>query len=488
MNDFLAKLGDIKGYIEESLTLWKVPGLAVSIVKDGEVILAEGYGYKDFVNKRPMTPDSLLPIGSVSKSFTAMAAAILADEGKMDLDAPINQYIPAFKMFDPVAGQNISARDMLCHRSGMPRHDFMWAVGADDAFTREEIVRRIRFLENNIQFREKTQYQNHMFTIVGRAIEMITGKTWEEFVKERIMSPLDMNNSNFDVAESQKTLDFALPHRLNKNKEITPVDFLQLSSFRPAGGINSTANDMAKWMKLMQDKGLYKNTRIVSEDKITEMHTPHMHFKNTYSFEFPEILFTSLGLGWITEVYRGRKMVYHSGDVTGFTALFAFLPEENFGVCTLANMESTHVTYTVRNEIFDRFIGAAGGNWNARYKAEADKSLMEAEENKAEALKGRIKGTRPTLDFSAYVGEYEHPGYGLAVISENKESPNSLKAMFNGREYMLEHFHYDQFILNVEIFNSELPLRFSIGRNGEIESFSVPFEPALEKDIVFKRK
>jgi len=207
------ELADLKKFIEESLEFWKVPGVAVSIVKDGEVILAEGFGYKDLENKKKMTADTVLPIGSVTKSFTAMAAAILVDEQKMTWDTPINEYIPDFKMFDPVASANVNIRDMLCHRTGLPRHDMMWAGGTGQSFTREDLIRRIRYLENNAGFRDKAQYQNHMLATVGHAVEKVSGKSWENFVEEKIFKPLGMSNSNFHVADSQKTADYGLPYR-----------------------------------------------------------------------------------------------------------------------------------------------------------------------------------------------------------------------------------------------------------------------------------
>ena len=486
MSDFLAKLGDLKGHIEKSLEAWKVPGVAISIVKDGETVLAEGYGFKDLENKKPMTADTLLPIGSASKSFTSMAAAILVEDGKMEWDTPVNQYIPAFKMFDPVASQHISARDMLCHRGGMPRHDLMWAVSTHTSFTREDLIRRLRFLENNVQFREKSQYQNHMFAAVGYAIEKVSGKTWEEFVKERIMKPIGMNDSNFSVADSQKMPDYALPYRHDKEKNITPANFMELGAPGPAGSINSTVSDMAKWMKLVLNKGTLGDTKIVSEDKVKEMHQAHMPH-TIMPFEFPEMLFPSLGLGWFTEAYRGRKIVHHGGNVTGFTALCALLPEENLGICILVNMNSCFMTYALRNEIYDRVLGVTGGDWNARYIAEIDKLLAQMQEGKDALAKARIEGTKPTLALEAYCGEYEHPGYG--VLSVNKiNDKGGFDIVFNGRELSLKHYHYDQFNLVLETFDVELPGRFTIGGKGDVESIGIPFEGAIGKDIVFTRK
>lgn len=480
------KLGDLKGYIEESLDYWKVPGVALAIVKDGEVVHAEGYGYKDLENKKKMTADTVLPIGSASKSFTSMAAGILIDEKKMNWDTPINEYIPGFKMFDPVASANVSIRDMLCHRTGLPRHDLMWAGGTGLSFTREDLIRRVRYLESNAGFREKSQYQNHMYATVGHAVEKVSGKSWEAFVKEKIFDPIGMKDSNFHVSDSQKAADYGLPHRHDRKDgiKIIPAKFMELGAPGPAGSINSTANDMTNWIKLVLGKGAIGNTRVVSEDRVKEMHTPQMHI-HLLPFEMPEIQFLSCGLGWFLDIYRGHRAVHHGGNVTGFSALVSMIPDQNLGIVVLANMNSTFITYAIQGEIFDRVLGAEKTDWNKRYKAEVDKLLEQHFAGKAEAEKNRKKGTKPSLSLEAYEGVYEHPGYGTLTIVKDGDW---FSADFNGNKLKLTHHHYDHFALHLENFEHELISRFNLNPSGEAESISVPFEPSLGKDIVFTKK
>ena len=486
MSDFQKKLGDLKGFVEESIKHWNVPGVALSIVKDGEVVLAEGFGFKDLENKKPMTADTIMPIGSTTKSFTSMAAAILVEEGKLDWDAPVNEYIPNFKMFDPVASRLISVRDMLCHRGGMPRHDLMWAGGTGEAFTREDLVKRVRHLENNAQFREKAQYQNHMFATVGHVIENITKKSWEDFVKEKILKPLGMKDSNFQVSESQKAPDHGLPYRHDKENKITRAEFMELGAPGPAGSINSTANDMTNWMKLVLANGTFGETKIVSEEKLKEMQKPHMHY-GIMPFEFPEVMFPSVGLGWFTDVYRGKKITHHGGNVSGFTALCAFLPDENLGICALVNMNSSFLTYALRNEIFDRALGISGGDWNKRYKDEIDKMIAEMEKGKKEAANAKVENTKPTLELDKYLGEFLHPGYGKIIVEKNEET-GWFNGIFNGRALPLNHFNYDHFSLNLPTFDTDIPAKFALGRKGDVESIAVMFEAAIGKEIVFTRK
>ena len=483
-SEFLSKLGDLKGHINESLAYWKVPGIAIAIVKDGEVVLAEGYGYKDLENKKQMTADTVLPIGSATKSFTSMAAGILVDEQKLDWDKPVNEYIPGFKLFNPVASAYVSVRDMLCHRTGLPRHDLMWAGGTGLSFTREDLIRRLRYLENNVQFRETAQYQNHMFATVGHTVEKITGKSWEDFIKEKIFDPLKMKSSNFHVSDSQKAPDYGLPYRLNKKKEIEPAQFMELGAPGPAGSINSTANDMTNWLKLILGKGAVGDTRVISEERMAEMHTPHTHIQ-LLPFEVPETHFLSCGLGWFLDIFRGKRIVHHGGNVTGFTALVSMMPDQNLGICILANMNSTFLTYALQNEIYDRVLGADKFDWNVTLKSEIDKLYEKMDEGKAEAAKNRKEGTKPSHDLDSYVGEYEHPGYGKLSITKEGES---LNADFNGNKLKLNHYHYDHFNLYLERFDIELLSRFNLSGKGDIESISVPFEAAIGKDIVFTKK
>lgn len=483
-SEFLKTIGDLKSFVEEALEYWKVPGVAIAIVKDGEVVLADGFGYKDLENKKKITADTLMPIGSASKSFTSMAAGILVDEDKLEWDKPVSDYIPGFRMFDPVANSMVSVRDMLCHRTGLPRHDLMWAGGTGLSFTREDLIRRVRYLENNAQFREKAQYQNHMYATVGHVVEKISGKSWEAFVKEKIFDPIGMSKANFHVADSQKAPDHGLPYRLNKDKEITPAKFMELGAPGPAGSINASANDMSKWIKLVLGKGAIGDKRVVSEERLKEMHTPQTHI-HLLPFEIPETYFLSCALGWFTDIFRGKRIVHHGGNVTGFTALVTMMPEQDLGLVILANMNSTFITYAIQNEIYDRVLGADKFDWNSKLKAEIDKLYEQVDKQKAETAKGRKEGTKPSLALEAYTGVFEHPGYGTITI---KKTADCLEADFNGNALKMSHFHYDQFNLHLENFDAELLSRFSLSSKGEVESISVPFEPSIGKDIVFTKK
>jgi hypothetical protein len=243
---------------------------------------------------------------------------------------------------------------------------------------------------------------------------------------------------------------------------------------------------MANWLKLNLGGGKFGDKQIVSEEKFKEMRTPFVSYKEM-PFSFPEVLLTSYGLGWFIDSYRGHINVHHGGNVPGFTARVSFLPDENFGLNIQTNMNSTSMTHALQYEIFDRVLGVSGGNWSMRYKAEVDKMLEAAKKAKEEAENKRVKGTKPTLDLDAYCGEYEHIGYGKLIVTQTSEG-YSYDADFNTAKLRFEHYHYDWFNLCIDTFDAELPSRFTIGKDGKVESVSVPFEAASGKDIVFKKK
>jgi CubicO group peptidase (beta-lactamase class C family) len=477
----LNELNDIRGLTEAMLEDWKTPGAAVSVVKDGELVFAEGFGYRDMEKKEPMTADTVLPIGSATKSFTSMAAQILADEGRLDLDKPVNEYIPGFKMFDPAASAAVSVRDMLCHRTGLPRHEFMWAMSN---FTREDLIRRVRYLENFSEFRKTPSYQNHMYAAAGYAVEKITGMTWEAFVRERILDPLGMTRTNFSYGDSVLGPDCALPYKHDKEGSIVRTEYLPITAAGPAGSMNSTVREMAEWVKLVLAKGAHKGGRIVSEEKFRELHTPHVHYREL-PWSFPEVLFPSYGLGWFMDVYRGRVNTHHGGNIIGFTALVSLLPDENLGLCILTNMNQNFMVYPLQYEIFDRILGVPETGWSARYKKEADKLKAEAEAAKAAAGKERTLGTKPALPPGEYCGEYTHPGYGSLIVTE---SADGYDVDLNGAKLRFEHYQYDHFNLVIDMFDIKMLSRFNINGKGKAESVSVPFEPSIGKDIVFMKK
>lgn len=461
---------------------WSVPGLAVAIVKDGEVIYAKGFGYRDVEKKLPVTPDTLFAIGSTTKAFTTFTLGMLVDEGRLDWDKPVRTFLPGFQMYDADTTALITPRDLVTHRSGLPRHDLLWYN--NNTLTRKEAVERLRYLEPNEQLRAKFQYNNLMFLTAGYLIEHLTGKSWEDSVRERILQPLGMSNTNFSVHDSQKSADFALPYREEDFKYITPIPFRDISMIGPAGSINSSVNDMAKWMQVNLNGGKVDGRQLISPSTLSDIHAPHMLIDAPP--ERPELSRRSYGLGWGVDTYRGHPRVHHSGGIDGFSALVTLLPQDGLGVVVLTNRENGLPERLVRHTI-DRILKLDPIDWNGEALARRKKGRADAQAAEAKKDTVRKQGTKPAHKLADYAGDYENPGYGTLKVTL---ADDKLDVTYNGITAPLEHWHY-------EVWNGaeggydpsfeDTKFMFQGDVNGNVAAVAAQFEPQV-KDIVFTRK
>lgn len=478
-DDRARALQKIRAFADSVRKVWKVPGLALAIVMNGEVIMAEGFGHRNVKEQLPVTSNTLFAIGSSSKAFTAMCLGILADEGKVDWDKPLRNYLPTFKLHDDFASARMTPRDLVTHRSGLPRHDLLW-YGA--AFTRKEMFDRLQYLEPNKDFRTDFQYQNLMFLTAGYLVEQINGGRWEDFVRSRIFKPLGMTSSNFSVHESQKAADFALPYQEKKDL-VAQIPFRDITEIGPAGSINSNLADMSKWVLLNLNKGKAGETQVISEAGLTQMHTPYMVVSQP--LRFTGLSHASYGLGWFVQDYRGHNRVSHGGNIDGFSALVSLFPQDNFGAVILTNLNGNPLPGLVNNYVSDVLLNLEPIDWNARVKAERDKAKEEAKKKEAEETSNRKLGTKPSHALADYAGEFEHAGYGVIKISSDGKT---LKGSFNAFTIAMEHWHYDVFRgALMDDDDEKMLFSFMSNEKGDIDRVSVPLEPAVQP-IIFTRK
>ncbi len=472
------ELKNVASLVDELRKEWNVPGVALAIVKDGAVVLADGFGYRNWREKLPVTPSTLLAIGSCTKAFTATAVGILVDEGKVEWDKPVRYYLPSFKLQDSYANEKITVRDLLCHRSGLPRHDLLWY---GSSFSREELFSRLAYLEPSTDLRYLWQYQNLMYMVAGVLVEKVSGLKWEDFVRQKIFLPLGFKEANFSVADSQKSLDYALPYQ-EINGQPTEISFRAIDAIGPAGSINAHVLDMANWLLMNLNKGKMGDKQIISEARLAEIHSPQMVMPGP--IRFPEILFSSYGLGWMITPYRGHLLLSHTGGIDGFSALVALLPQDNIGLVILTNLDRTPLPQILAYTLIDRLLRLPEVGWNERFKNEIKKNREQAEKIRKEKYQGRKEGTRPSHPLEDYVGEYEHPAYG--TISITKEG-DTLFARFHEFDLKLTHFHYDVFLVESKRLNLEQKLSFQTDLNGQIAALAIQLEPAV-KEIVFTRQ
>jgi CubicO group peptidase (beta-lactamase class C family) len=439
-----AQQGPLRGldaYINKAMAEWDVPGLGLAIVRNDSVVYAAGYGVRELGKSDPVDARTLFAIGSSSKAFTVLTLAQLIDEGKANWNDRATQHLPWFQVYDPYVTREMNLRDLVSHRSGLTRGDRMW-YGTD--LDRHEIVRRVRYLEPTWSFRSNFGYQNIMYLAAGLVAEEISGKTWDDLVKERIFAPLGMQQSLTSVDPLPGLPNVATPHS-RIDEQVTPVAYRKIDNIAPAGSINSSAIEMAQWVRLQLGRGVYNGNRLVSERNIREMHSPHTIIATDTAAErlYPETNFRSYGLGWFLEDYRGRKVIHHGGNIDGMSALVAMMPQENVGLVILTNMNGSGLPPLVMRRIFDLYLGGAGRDWSGEILAYTEQRMEQAAERQRAAEAARVANTRPALPLERYAGTFGDQMYGDVIISHS----GGQLGVHAGPSFTadLEHWHYDTF-------------------------------------------
>ncbi|MDE3045483.1 MAG: serine hydrolase [Verrucomicrobiota bacterium] len=469
--------------VEQTLKDFNIPGLALGVVVDGQPVLVKGYGIRDIEQKTPVTTDTLFAIGSCTKAFTTFAMGMLMEEGKLYWDQPVVDILPEFRVWDQYATQSLTLRDLVTHRSGLPRHDFMWY---NSLLSREEILKRLRYLEPACDIRERYNYNNLMYMTAGIAMERVSKKSWEEIIAEKILKPLEMKDTNFSIAEMEKASNYASPH-FEKNDKLKRVPFRDFTSIAPGSSMNSNVNDMVHWLQMFLAEGVYNGKPLLSPAMIQEIEAPSV-IVSGYP-DNKEALLNAYGLGWYISSYRGRYHLRHDGGVDGFTAAISLLPQDGIGIIVLANKNLSNLPYHLSLELIDRILEVPSHGWLKEGLEQLQKNRKAANETKQNENLHRKKGTAPSHPLQEYIGDYEHPGYGtLRVEIKN----NKLQVTFNRIISTLEHWHYDVFSIveeNEEVIVPREGMKFTFQNNvqGDVEALAIPFESGAP-DIVFKKK
>ena len=473
---------ELKGldeFVEMRMKEWNVPGVAIAVVRDSQVVLTKGYGWANVEGKQRVDAGTLFAIGSSSKAFTATGVMQLVDEGKVDLDEPVITYVPNLRLYNDELTNNLTVRDLLCHRSGLPRHDVAWYGSGS---TREELIAKMAYLEPNAQLRETWQYQNFMFMAAGYLIEQVTGQSWEAYTQKHLFDPLQMSNSNFSVIDLQKTANRAWPYQ-EEEGEVKVMEYRNIDAIGPAGSINSNATEMANWLILQLNEGRFQGKQVISGTSLHETHKPQMVMPGDMTTD--EIFYSSYGLGWMITSYRGHLRVEHGGNIDGFSASVCVMPRDGIGIVVLTNMNGTALTGVIRNYIVDKMLDLEVHDWNTELLEQRNKareaSLLATEEEEDLA---RVNGTAPSHAPADYVGLYRHPGYGQIEVRQKDDG--SLEIGLNELGFSdLVHYHYDVF--KVESAFGQLKFQFAYDLRGKISQLSSRLEPSLDAPIVFEK-
>jgi CubicO group peptidase (beta-lactamase class C family) len=475
--------------LNEILEATKAAGFAVAIVEGDKIIYAKGFGYRDYENKIPADANTLFAIGSSSKAFTSSILGQLRNEDKLSFDDSPIKYVPELKFYNDDMDNNIIIKDLMCHRTGLPRHDFSWYLFPTN--DKDSLLQRVAHHEPFTGIRQQWYYNNFMFLAQGVIAERITGKSWEDNIKERFFKPLGMSRSNVSIAELEKSSNAALGYELENDSIINKMDYYHIAGMSPAGSINSSVNEMSNWLITWINKGKFNDQEILPSSYIEEAIGSQMVVSGAGpDDDFPDMHLTNYGYAWFISSYRGHYRVEHGGNIDGFSANVAFFPSDSIGVVVLANQNGSAVPSLVRNTIADRMLEVNKTNWAQRYIDRQEKAKKENQEVKAESTSGKIENTKPSHILQEYAGKYSHPGYGDFDITVERDS---LFANFKLKKLYLKHFHYDIFepfeVTETGVDTSDSGgLRFNFNANdmGEVSYVKMKVEAALDP-LEFKR-
>lgn len=466
----VAPLQDLDVYIEQARRDWDVPGLAVVIVKDDRVVYAQGFGVREQGKPGRVDPDTVFAIGSASKAFTGAALAMLVDEGRIAWDGPVHGYMPAFELHDPYATRHATVRDLLSHRTGFSSgYGWLWT---GSGFDRNEIIRRLRFQESTLGFRNQFAYANEMYTAAGEIVPAVTGTSWDAFMADRFFRPMGMTRSSTSIDALARLANVARPHGTVDGRLVS-FPYRRIDNVGGAGAINASARDLAQWVRLQLGDGMYDGKRLISAAAIADTRTGQMVPRGGLGQSTPDAEFGEYGLGWIVNEYRGRKVVQHGGAVDGMLGLVGMIPEEKLGIVVLTNRLPHALTWALQYTVFDRYLGGGGRDWSAFYKERDDAAKAAAAKAEAAAAVGRTAA--PALPLDRYAGTFTSDMYGDITVAAaggrlTLTRPTAAAALLPDRQHRFRAKWSDPGILSVF---GETPVAFSLDADGQVAGFDL---------------
>jgi len=475
--DITSKLQGFDSYMEKTLKDWNAPGVGVGIVVKDKLVFAKGYGYRDYGKKLPFTPTTLCQIASNSKLFTAVAAGMLVEEGKLTWDKPVRDKVPAIEFYNDELNNNVTLRDMLSHRTGITRHDMIW-YKAD--LSRKELFERIKYMEPKEPLRTTFLYNNMMFAAAGYLIQLQSGKTWEDFVRERIFQPLGMNASVYSVADMLKQDDHGVPFSEKRDTmELYQIPYYEdTAGMAPCGGIISNIQEMSHWLIALMNEGKYEDKQVLPPNVLKATLEPAIALPNTLAEVrgYWELLNSAYGMGRDTASYRGHLLTYHGGDLDGFHSQVSFMPRERIGVLVFVIGDHCADLYNIVSyNVYERLLGLDKTPWSERRLAIRLKGKKAGTEARAKAGEDRVPNTQASHPLADYVGEYEHPAYGVLKIGMKDQQ---LQFDFHKIQLPLNRFHYDRFDTPDDEINGKWSVNFITNPQGDLATAVMSLDEA----------
>ena len=459
-------------YIQQAVREWRIPGMTVTVVKDGNVLFKKGYGVREVSGGAPVDTQTLFAMASTTKAMTAACLGMLVDEGKLHWDDPVTNYLPAFQLYDPAVTREIRVRDLLIHNTGVGNADILWA---GMQISQDEMLHKMRLIKPSYSLRAGFIYQNIMYLAAGKVIEKVSGMPWDVFIRTRIFEPLGMRRTKALFRDVADEANRAKPHvevkgtirMVNSRLEEGLVD-----ATGPAGSVWTCPDDLTAWMQCMLDSSRYKGTTLLKPATWAELFKPQTIVTDAEFYPTQQLtkpVWKTYGLGWFQHDYRGHRVNFHTGSLTGMIAIHGQLPDQKLAVYIQGNLDHAELRHALMYRAFDEFALGVSRDWSAEFQKlyGGIKQKGKLAERKADST--RVLNTKPSLPLTAYVGAYTDPLYGKADVTLQDDALRvSLNNTMTGK---LEHWNFDTFRLNYDQFwNGHDPVNFVLNTQGKVGS------------------
>ncbi|RKE97943.1 serine hydrolase [Ichthyenterobacterium magnum] len=469
----------------------KAAGFAVAVVEGDKVIYAKGFGYSDYENKIPVDTNTLFAIGSSTKAFTSSVLGVLRAEDKLSFDDNPRQHLPELEFYNDDMNSNIIIKDLMRHSTGLPRHDMSWYNFT--SHDKDSLITRVKYQKPFTGVRQQWYYNNFMFLAQGLIAERITGKSWEDNIRDLFIKPLGMTRTNVSIDEMKTASNAAFGYNLKDGEIIEKTDYYDIAAMSPAGSINSSVNDMSKWLITWINDGKYNGKEILPEAYVKEAMSSQMVIGAALPKEDLEnIHFANYGYGWMLQSYKGHYRVDHGGNINGFSANVCFFPSDDIGIVVLTNQNGSAVTTLARNTISDRLLDVNTTDWVKKHADLIEKRKKASEESKNDKPESsKVENTKPSHVKQDYTGVYSNKGYGDFKVELKNDS---LFSEYLKIKQYVKHYHYDTFefidvidnVVDTSQIGNAFKIKFNTNATGDISSAEINVEPTLGP-IVFDR-
>ena len=453
-------------YVAQAAKDWKVPALAIAVVKDDSLVFAKGYGVLEIGRNQKADEHTRVAIGSTTKAMTSASLAMLVDEGKLRWDDHVTDYIPELQLNDPYVTRELTIRDLLTHRSGLPGTDLFWARWH---YTMPEIIHGLRYIKPESSFRSNWSYQNVMYALTGTIIERVSGMSWEAFVRSRIFGPLGMNETEALVAEIEGKPNVSVPHYM-MGDSIRVVPKRSTDAIAPAGSVWSSVSDMSKWMRFVLDSGRVGTKRLIKASTFQELITPQIQAPME---EYPALQlsrpdFFSYGFGWFIQDYAGQQVWMHTGSIDGQCAIIGLMPNERLGVYVLENLDHAELRHALMYRAFDLYNGGPSRDWSADVNA----LFARLRQGARPVAQSAQHVERPaSVPVEKYAGTFVDSAYGTVTVTN---ANGKLRArIVTDADVELDHWDVDSFRTHAANPREQVALTFTPDGLGGISAVRV---------------